>query len=232
MKVAIMQPYFLPYIGYFQLINAVDIFLIYDDVNYIKRGYINRNSILVNGAANLFSISLKDVSQNKLINEISIDTESSWKKDLLKTLEHSYKKAPHFEVVFPLVESIINHPETNLAKFIANTLREVCNYLHIDTKIIVSSEIEKDNSLKGQDKILEISKKLKADEYINAIGGMELYDRNAFSNEGIALNFIKTQPINYSQFKNEFIPWLSIIDVMMFNSSNDVKTLLNRYELV
>jgi len=232
MKAAIMQPYLFPYIGYFQLIHAVDLFVVFDDVNYIKKGWINRNSILVNGTANMFSISLKQVSQNKLINEISINETSGWNKDLLKTIEFSYKKSPHFDTVFPLIEKIVNHPETNLARFITNSLKEICTYLQIDTKIMVSSQIEKDNNLKGQDKILDICKQLQATDYVNAIGGMGLYDRETFSQRGIALHFIKTLPVSYPQFKNEFIPWLSVIDVMMFNSPGQIKNILNNYELV
>jgi hypothetical protein len=232
MKVAIMQPYFLPYIGYFQLINAVDVFVIFDDVNYIKKGWINRNTILVNGNGFLFNIPLQEVSQNKLINQISIEEDSNWKKSLLKTLTLTYKKAPFFAEVFQIIENIIEYDEKNLAKFIAYSLRKICSLLAIETTIMVSSEIEKNNDLKGQDKIIEICKKLEATNYINAIGGQELYNSDTFSNCQISLNFIKSEPIQYTQFDNDFIPWLSIIDVIMFNSVEETKLLLNKYELV
>ncbi|HMI06343.1 MAG TPA: WbqC family protein [Flavobacterium sp.] len=230
MKAAIMQPYLMPYIGYFQLINSVDVFVVYDDVNFIKKGWVNRNNILVNGKAHLFSAALKDASQNKRINEIELDT--VWKKDFLKTISLSYKKAPFFETVFPVLENIINHEEKNLARFITNSLREICHYLSIETKILVSSEIEKDNNLKGSDKIIEICKRIGARQYTNAIGGMELYDAKTFENDGIWLHFIKSKPIVYAQFKNEFIPWLSIIDVMLFNSPSEIKKMLDQYELL
>lgn len=168
MKLGIMQPYFLPYIGYFQLIKAVDKYVIYDDVNYIKKGWINRNNILCNGQAHLFSISLRGASQNKLINEIEISDDFS---KFRKMIELSYRKAPYFEEVFKLLNSIIDYPNKNLSLFLANSIKEICKYLSIDTEIIFSSEIEKNNDLKGQEKILEICKILQAKTYINAIGG-------------------------------------------------------------
>ena len=178
MKIAIMQPYFLPYIGYFQLINAVDVFVIYDDVNYIKKGWINRNTILVNGKGFLFNIPLQEISQNKIINQISIEENSNWKKNLLKTIALSYKKAPFFAEVFPIVENIILQEEKNLAKFLTYSLREICNFLSISTSIVNSSEIEKNNDLKAQNKIIEICKIKEADSYINAIEGTALYDKD------------------------------------------------------
>ena len=232
MKVAIMQPYFFPYIGYFQLINAVDTFVIYDDVNYIKKGWINRNNILVNGKIFLFTIPLKEVSQNKYINQISIDEHVNWEIDLLKTITLSYKNAQYFQQIFPLVQEIINQKEPNLAKNIKYSLDKICSYLSISTKIIISSDIDKDNDLKGQDKIIEICKKLGATNYTNAIGGKELYNKDVFLDNNIELNFISTNPIIYNQFKNDFIPWLSIIDVLMFNSVEQINDFLNKYELL
>ena len=232
MKVAIMQPYFLPYIGYFQLINAVDVFVIYDDVNFINKGWLNRNNILVNGKEFLFNINLQEASQNKVINQINIEGNSNWKKKLLKTITLSYKKAPFFVEVFPIMENILGQEEKNLAKFISYSLQKICSFLSIETTIVISSEIEKNNNLKGQNKIIEICKKLQGDKYINAVGGIELYDKDIFSKHGISLNFIKSNLIIYSQFKNEFIPWLSIIDVMMFNSPEQIKEFLSQYDLI
>ena len=232
MKIGIMQPYFFPYIGYFQLIKSVDTFVVFDDVNYIKKGWINRNSLLVNGNAYLFRMALLSVSQNKYINEIEIDENSSWKQDLLKTISMSYKKAPFFEQVFPLVERIILVEENNLSKFLTHHLKQVCEYLKIETKIIISSNILKNDDVKGQDKIIEICKSIKGNHYINPIGGTELYNKDVFLNENLKLNFIKTNTIAYKQFKNDFIPWLSIIDVMMFNSIEEISLFLDNYELV
>lgn len=232
MKVAIMQPYFFPYIGYFQLIKVVDVFVIYDDVNYIKKGWINRNSILANGKSFLFTIPLKNVSQNKQINQILIDDNASWKTNLLKTINLEYKKAPYFNDVFPIIKEILLHTENNLAGFILYSLQYVCDFLNIKTKLVLSSTIEKNSDLKGQDKIIEICKKLDATDYINAIGGKELYDEAVFFNNTIKLHFINTNPIIYKQLKNEFIPWLSMIDVLMFNKVEDINDFLNQYELL
>ena len=229
MTVAIMQPYFFPYIGYWQLIYAVDTFVIYDDVNYIKKGYINRNSMLYNNQTFRFTLELRGASQNKLINKIEVGNN---KKKLLKTIEQAYKKAPQFNEVFPLIKSILENEEKNLGKFLGNSIEKISNYLEIDTKIIYSSNTEKDNSLRAEDKILEICQKLDASKYINAIGGQSLYNRENFSKIGIDLYFLETMEIKYNQFSNTFIPYLSIIDIMMFNTTNQIHTMLNNYRLI
>ena len=232
MKVSIMQPYFFPYIGYFQLIANSDVFVIYDDVNFIKKGWINRNSILVNNTSYLFSMPLQNVSQNKLINEIFISDLDKWKMDLLKTISSSYKKAPFYQDVYPLIEKIISFDELNLAIYIQNSIQNLCAYLNINTKLIMSSEIVKNNGLKGENKIIDICLQLGATQYVNAIGGFELYTKENFRVKNIDLKFIKSENIIYQQFKNEFKPWLSIIDVIMFNSVEDTRMLLNKFELI
>ena len=229
MKLAIMQPYFIPYIGYFQLIKAADTFLIYDDVQFIKGGWINRNYMLLNGSKFMFNLILKGASANKLINEISVQPNQN---KLLKTIYHSYNKAPYFESAFPVIENILNYEDKNLAKFIGNSIITICNYSEIDTKIIYSSALEKNNELKAQEKIIHICKLLDADTYINAIGGKELYDKETFKQAYIDLKFIKNNSTPYTQFKNEFIPWLSILDVMMFNSVEEINKMLDDYELI
>lgn len=232
MKVGIMQPYFLPYIGYWQLLNAVDKYVIYDDVNFIKGGWINRNRMLVNGEPKLFNIQMQGASPNKLINEIEVSNNTVWKKKLLKTIENSYRKAPFYTDVFPIIEEIINYDECNLAKYLANSIKKVCNYLNIETELIVSSTLYKDNSLKAQEKVIEICKELKATEYYNAIGGQELYSYEDFKDVDIKLSFLKSNEIKYKQLKDEFVANLSILDVLMFNSINDVRNFLNQYELI
>ena len=229
MKIAVMQPYFFPYIGYWQLINSVDIFIIYDDVNFIKKGYINRNNILINNVKHLFTLALIKSSQNKKINEILIGENN---KKILRTIEQSYLKAPFFHDIFPIIEDIFSNKEKDLSKFLGNSLQIFSKYLDINTKFEYSSMIENDKSLQAQDRLIEISKILNATDYINAIGGEQLYDKNAFSDAGINLSFIQTELINYKQFNNKFIPNLSIIDVMMFNSKEDIKEMLKKYTLV
>jgi hypothetical protein len=227
-----MQPYFLPYIGYWQLINAVDTFVILDDVNYINKGWINRNNILVNEQAKLFTIPLTDASQNKKINEISISDDSKWSASLLKTIEYNYKKAPFYNQIFPLIEESVLFSDKNLSAFIYNSIKIVCNYLNIETQIIPSSSVYSNSELKSSARILDICIKANADEYINPIGGTELYQKEAFLGKGINLHFLKTSEIRYSQFSDTFIPWLSILDVMMFNSPDEIKSILEKHSLI
>ncbi len=232
MTLGIMQPYIFPYIGYFQLINSVDKFVIYDDVNFINKGWINRNRILNNGKESLFSIPLKEASQNKLINEIEVNWDNSWKNKFLKTLEQCYKKAPFYQDVLPLIEQTISLDNEVISKVIENNLKLVCEYLAIKTEIISSSSIYKNTHLKAQERILDICLQERATQYVNPIGGLELYDKDFFEAKNIELNFIKSNPIEYKQYKNEFVPWLSMIDILMFNSKEEIKSLLNSYELI
>lgn len=231
-KLGIMQPYLFPYIGYWQAINAVDEYVLLDDVNFIMRGYINRNNILLNGKAYLFSVPLEKPSQNKLISETKLNFLEKDKENFLKTITMAYKKAPYFNDVFPIIKEIILNSENDLTKYIKYSIETIQKYLNITTRIELSSNIEKDNSLKSQERILEINKKLNSTIYINAIGGQELYDKDAFLASGIELKFIKTLPYEYKQFNNDFVPNLSIIDVLMFNSKDEVNSMLSKYELV
>ena len=229
MTLAIMQPYLFPYIGYWQLINAVDTFVIYDDVNFIKQSYINRNYLLQNNESKIFTLELLGASSNKLINEIEIGKN---RKKILKTIEQNYRKTPYFKVAFPLLKEILEYPENNLSKFIAYSLEKISEYLSIDTKIIYSSNIDKDNSLKGEDKVIHICKLLNTKSYINAIGGESLYSKDNFNSNDINLYFLNTKNIKYKQFNNKFVPYLSIIDIMMFNSKDEIKNILGQYKLI
>lgn len=231
-KVGIMQPYFVPYIGYWQLLNAVDEYVIYDDVNYIKSGWINRNRILINGNPTYFNIPILGASSFKLINEIGVNQNEKLIQKNLKTIKEAYKKAPFFNDAYPIIEKILTCEQTNLAKYIAYSIKAICLYLDINTKIHMSSDLKKDNFLKGQDKVIAICKELGATDYYNAVGGQELYSYKDFEENKINLNFVKTNEITYKQFNNPFVPFLSIIDVMMFNSKEVVKQMLNEYTLI
>lgn len=226
-----MQPYLFPYLGYFQLINAVDKYVVYDDVNYIKGGWVNRNNILLNGQKHLFSITLDKASVNKCFNEILIKDDF---KKFKEKLRHAYSKAPYYNSVINLIEQIINYDDYILSNFVHNMINVICNYLDIETTTILSSSIEKNNQLKGEDKVIEICKQLGASKYYNAIGGIELYNKDTFKVNGIDLFFINTLPYKYNQnLKNDsFVSNLSIIDVLMFNNKEEIHSLLNRYELV
>ncbi len=227
-----MQPYFFPYIGYWQLINAVDKYVIYDDVNFIKGGWINRNRILMNNEPKLINLKMDGASPNKLINEVGVSNDVIFIKKNIKTIENLYKKAPYYQTAYPVIEDILYYNEGNLAQHLEYSLRKVCDYLSIKTELLVSSKINKNTNLKGQDKVIEICKLLKANEYFNAIGGQELYSVNDFAKEGIELRFLRTGSIKYKQFDNDFVPNLSIIDVMMFNSVEEIKEMLENYELI
>lgn len=229
MKLAIMQPYFFPYIGYWQLISAVDTFVIYDDVNFIKQGWINRNNIIGNDSAHLISLQLIGASSFKLINEVIVGNNS---QKILKTVEQTYKKAPYFEKVYPLIQEILLNEEKNLARFLTFSIIKLCAYLRIKTNIVVSSELIKNNDLKGQDKVLNICEVLQAKQYINASGGQELYQKEVFYQQNIELLFIKNKPTDYQQFQSPFMPNLSIIDVLMFNDKDKVKQYLTEFELI
>ena len=231
MKIGIMQPYFLPYIGYFQLLNTVDKYVIYDNIQYTKKGWINRNRILQNGKDLLISIPIEKESDYLDVKERFISEEFNRKK-LLNQIRESYRKAPYMEAVMPVMESIINYDDRNLFDFIFNSVKEICRYLDIKTEIIVSSTLNADHSLKGQDKVIAICKELGATDYYNAIGGQELYNSDDFKKENINLHFLSSNPIEYKQFNNDFVPWLSILDVMMFNSVDEIKEMLNNYKLV
>lgn len=229
MNIAIMQPYFLPYLGYWQLLSAVDTFVIFDDVNYINRSYITRNSILIEGNSKRITLNSIGASQNKLINQVKAGNNGN---KLLKSIEHAYKKSPMFNDVFPLVENILQCPEDNLAKFLGNSIVSIAGYLGINAKIIYSSTLPINNELKSQARVIDICLKLEATTYINAIGGQELYNKSDFLKQNIKLKFLEPELSPYSQFKNEFIPALSIIDIMMFNSKEDIKDMLTNYNLV
>lgn len=230
-KTAIMQPYFFPYLGYWQAINAVDTYVVYDDVTYIKGGWINRNKILLNEQAHLITLPLQNSSSFKNINEIEITNNPKIISKILRSIQYAYTKAPYFNNIMPIIEDLIEN-NINIAQLNYNSIIKICEYLKIGTKIIFSSKLDKDNSLHAQDKVIHINKLLGSDIYINAIGGQELYDRGEFKQNGIELKFIKMGDIKYQQFKNGFIPNLSIIDVMMFNSVKQIKDMLNNYELI
>lgn len=229
MKIGIMQPYFFPYIGYWQLINAVDKYVVYDDVSYIKSGWINRNNFLINKQAHLITLPLKDASSFKKINEIKIDNDR--KNKVLKTFQMAYSKAPYYKEIMSILEELILK-YSNIAELNYYSIIKVCEYLDIETEILLSSALEKNNNLKAQEKVIHINKVLNSTHYINAIGGQDLYDKEVFKQNNITLNFLKTQPIKYKQFNNDFVSNLSIIDILMFCSKKEIKDMLNNYELL
>ena len=224
-----MQPYFFPYLGYFQLIDSVDVFVIFDDVNYINRGWINRNCILANGQPQRINLALRNSSQNLLINQIEV-LDSGEK--LLKTLAQNYRRAPHFNTVFPLIEASIEYKEKNLGSYLAHSLQSVCVAMGVKAQFVMSSRLQKDNTLKAQEKVLAICQELQATHYFNSIGGRSLYDPKAFLDRGVQLSFLNSRNTFYPQFGKAFCPNLSIIDVLMFNDFQQRRSLLAEYDLM
>lgn len=215
MKLAIMQPYFFPYIGYWQLLNLVDLFVIYDDVNYIKGGWINRNRILINGQPSYITVPLQHASPNKLICDISMQASSEWRSKLVKSIENTYRNAPFYSEVFPNIEKIIHYETDNLAEFLAHQLVTLATFLGIDTAFVMTSRCYNNTSLAGQDRVIDICKREHASNYINPQGGQTLYDINVFNRENIDLNFIAMRALPYKQRVAGFSPYLSIIDPLM-----------------
>ena len=228
-----MQPYFFPYIGYFQLINAVDEFVLYDNIQYTKKGWVNRNKILTKKNDVYISIPLKKDSDYLNINQRYLADNWSVKcKKMLNIITDSYRKAPQFEIVFPFLESCLLVEEANLSDFINNSLQKTLSFLSIDTKITISSNIDIDFNLKNENKVITICKVQGAKIYINPIGGIHMYCKETFKQKGLELQFQKSNPINYPQFTKEFVPWLSIIDVLMFNEKDDIMSFLNDYQII
>lgn len=232
MKLAIMQPYFLPYIGYFQLIAAVDLFIVYDNIKYTKKGWINRNRMLKDGKDVMFSLPLKSDSDFLDVRERELAADFNRAK-LLNQFKEAYRRAPFFEQTFPLLEQIVKCEERNLFRFLRHSIATICAHLGIGTEIRDSSEFAIDHALKSQEKVLALCTAAGATTYINAIGGVELYSNEFFRAEGIDLKFIRSKPFAYAQFNNAFVPSLSIIDVLMFNPIDTIQACIStNHELI
>ena len=228
MTIGIMQPYFFPYIGYFQLMNAVDEFVVYDNIQFTKKGWINRNRILVNGRDSYITLPLKkdsdylDVRDRCLAEVWSVEN-----KKMMNRIIQSYRKAPQFESAYPVIEESLTCDDSNLFRFILKSLNLVKTYLEIQTRFVISSTIPIDHTLKAEKKVKEICKARNANVYVNPIGGMQLYVKDDFKEEGVELRFLRSTDVQYKQFNNDFVPWLSIIDVMMFNAREEIRRYLD-----
>lgn len=228
MKLAIMQPYFFPYLGYFQLIHAVDRFVIYDDVQYQKGGWLNRNYILLQNVARWITLEAHGASPNKRIKDVKVGSNQG---KILKTIYYAYARAPYFDEVYPLLESCLMQNDANLAIYLETTIKLICEYLELETNFYRSSEINQSDDCRGQERVLKICRERKATHYINLPGGEKLYDREVFQSNGIDLSYIQPALSPYKQFGNQFIPRLSIIDVLMFNDRSRCQEMLGEYRL-
>jgi hypothetical protein len=231
--VAIMQPYIFPYIGYFQLIDAVDTFVFYDDVNFIKGGWINRNRLLIDGAEKLITFPCIGASPNKLIKEVKVDTTNREYAKIMKSIQYSYSKAPHFEEVFTLIKTLLSAEYKSVADLASQSIVSVLKYLDIKKKIIYSSnEFSETRGMHKAERLIKLSRCLDADTYVNAIGGKALYRKEEFAACNLELKFLKPNLKPYSQFSNTCILGLSIIDVLMFNTKEEVLDLIKGYQLI
>lgn len=227
-----MQPYFFPYIGYYQLVNAVDAFVFYDDVNFINKGWINRNNLLFNSKKTLFSLPLKNASQNLLINEIEVAYDSSWLNKFYKTLEYNYKKSPHYTEILNLITSVFNSGNTKISEIAQLSITETFKYLGVNKHFFLSSEFDSTSDLKGEDRIIEICKQLRGTLYINPSGGEQLYNIDNFKREGLGLVFIQPQLSPYKHWNsNEFFPGLSMLDVLFNVDKSNIIEKLNQFTL-
>lgn len=232
MKVAIMQPYFFPYIGYFQLIAASDVFVLHDDVQYIKGGWVNRNRILLNSASRMITFPVQKDDYDLPINARNYVDDKQARKDIINLIKQAYAKAPCYREVFPMLEELLLFADNNVARFNENLIRRIADYMGLGCRIITSSGMEKNNSLSGEQRVLEICKRLGATDYANPIGGIELYHQETFQQCGITLQFLEAQNERYEQFGDTWVPFLSIIDVLMFNTVEKVRQLLTKYRLL
>ncbi|RLD74137.1 MAG: hypothetical protein DRI87_01980 [Bacteroidetes bacterium] len=233
MKLAIVQPYFMPYIGYFQLLHAVDKAVIYDNIEYTKKGWFNRNRILLQGNMHTFTVPIKKDSDYLNVDQRFLAENAG--KEIVKTLaqiRQNYAKSPFFNDIYPVIESCFHCKEKNLYRFIFNSIDQLRSLMKISTELIASSEIPIDHSLRKEEKVMSICSQLKADVYYNPVGGIDLYDKNEFKEHNIELKFLKTSVFNYDQGITEFIPKLSIIDVLMYNGVDKTHSLLELYELI
>lgn len=232
MNVAIMQPYFFPYIGYFQLIHAADTFVVYDDVHFIKKGWIHRNRILLDGEPYPLVLPIRKASQNRLISEHERALPDETVEKQLVLIRQAYRKAPYFDMAMPIIEKVLRYPEVNVARYLLHGLKEVAEYIGLQTNFLLSSELESTGELKGQERIVERCRQLGATHYINAINGISLYDAESFERHGIALSFLKSESEPYEQGDGPFYPNLSILDVMMYNHPQEIRKRIEQYTLL
>jgi len=231
-RVGIMQPYFFPYIGYFQLIATSDIFVLHDDVQYIKGGWVNRNRILLNGASRMITFPVQKDAHDLPINARNYVDDKQARKDIINLIKQAYAKAPCYRQVFPMLEELLMFEDCNVARFNENLIRRIADYMGLTCSIITSSGMEKDDSLAGEQRVLEICKRLGAADYTNPIGGTELYHQETFEKFGITLRFLEAENQRYDQGGNIWVPFLSIIDVLMFNTVEGIQRGLAKYRLL
>lgn len=250
MKIAIMQPYFLPYIGAFQLINAVNKYIVYGSFKFRNDGWFHRNRMLVqNKGSHFFNVSLINASYLKSFNEIYVDKSLKWRTKICKTYRQNYCNAPYFEEVYNLMNNILFDDSDTLVEFNVNSLRVVSEYLGMRNNIVHDPVLEAETEYQMKhmakantteeiefdmrtQRILYLCKIMQTTEYINPIGGVNLYDKDTFAKHLIQLRFLHTNEITYQQNYKEFVPNLSIIDVMSYCGREKTRNFLQEFTLV
>jgi WbqC-like protein len=233
MRLGVIQPYLFPYLGYFQLLHAVDRFAVYDDVAFIKRGWIHRNRLLINGESSLFTIPVRSGTASGLICEVLIDDrgKDQWSAKLLRTIDKAYRRAPEFGAVFPLVERVLDPGVSKIGELALRSIKAVAEFLDLSTTFVDSTTVYDNAELRGEARILDICRREGATDYINPSGGRHLYSASRFADQGVRLHFIVPTLPAYKQFGAAFVPGLSIIDVLMFNSRGVVREYLDQHSL-
>lgn len=232
-KVAIMQPYLFPYLGYFQLVHAADYFVFYDDVAFIRRGWINRNRMLCNGRDQLFTVPVIKSSLESEIKNVSCEITKIWRDKFFKNIEYNYKKCPHFSDVMAVIEDVMGLGVQPISELAESSIKSVCQYLGIEKRFLNSSVFSPETKgINRTDRLCIITKKLGLSQYLNSSGGKTLYTKEEFKRQGVKLYFIESEPIQYKQHGSKgYIPNLSIIDVLMNNDIQNTTKLLKKYHL-
>ena len=232
MFISIMQPYFFPYIGYFQLMASCDVFVVFDDVQYIQRGWVNRNRILVNGMPQWITLPVAKADHHLPINRRVYLLEDPLTRRVRRRIEGAYRDAPYFEETMKVVDEVFGCRDANVAAFNTHLLLRIADRLGITTPVRLASAVRKCSTLSGQELVVGICASLGASGYINPIGGIGLYQPDRFRQQGLNLRFLQPRATSYSQFGSPHVGSLSIIDVMMFNDVAATKRILSAYELI
>lgn len=227
-----MQPYLFPYLGYFQLIARSDRFVFLDDVQYIKRGWANRNRILFNGQPRWIRIPVESAPRHESFAQRRYIIDARVQRKILGSLWHAYRSAPHFERIYSLVKDILEFEDWSVSQFNIYQIRKILQEIGIKQPTACSSEQPQTRNKRGQDRILALCKAMDGDAYINLVGGINLYSYARFEDSGIELKFLIPRIKPYRQSGNEFVPDLSIIDVLMWCSVSEVREKLREYRLV
>lgn len=235
MRIAIMQPYLFPYIGYYSLIKNSDHFVFFDTPQYIRKGWINRNRILsCSNEPIFFTVPIKKCSRNTAINAVYINDSMSWKEKIYGQLSIYKNKAPYYDDTLELIKTVLESEEKSMSELAINSIKITSEYLGIDKKFDVFSEMGmNDIQVDAPDEwALYITKRMGYDTYINPPGGKEFFDSMKYEQEKINLFFLEQEVIPYKQIYGDFIPGLSIIDVLMFCNIDEINDMMNYFKMI